>query len=462
MNEEKGKKLNIFNLIMLGVGGCIGTGIFLLLGYGIAYTGRSIVVVVGVGCFYMLLAYWYTVAMTSVFVLRGGDYSMKQLVFPPLMIGVQAYFTLIMGMCFSSYAVATMDYLCVLFPGLEPYSKLGAAIIVVLVFAASIKGSRFITLIENYITVILIIAMAVFIILGIPNVNFNDFFTNADGGFWLGGVGGFISAIAVMGWACQGTTTAIGMAAVTEKPKKNIPVSILITNVIITIIYVLMAYVAAGVVPYETIAGQNISVAAEAFLPTPLFLFFVVGGGICAVLSSMIGGVAYVRYPLLTAAEDGWYPNKFKNTTKDGYPYVIYIVIFIITLIPILTGLDLDTIVSLVMIPTMIINIYMNLQMIKIPNGYPDQWKKRSIHWPVWLWDTCSVIGAIFALVVAYNLFIDLSIGEAIGCVCIVAAIFGVSWLRLKQGAVSKEKLVKEKESILKLATKDDEELKNR
>ena len=39
--EEKGKKLGLWNIIGLGLGGAIGTGIFVLLGYGIAYTGRS-------------------------------------------------------------------------------------------------------------------------------------------------------------------------------------------------------------------------------------------------------------------------------------------------------------------------------------------------------------------------------------------------------------------------------------
>lgn len=38
------KKLNLFDLTSLGVGTIIGAGIFSMLGYGIAYTGRGIVV----------------------------------------------------------------------------------------------------------------------------------------------------------------------------------------------------------------------------------------------------------------------------------------------------------------------------------------------------------------------------------------------------------------------------------
>ena len=56
--EEKGKKLKTMNIVGLGLGGAIGTGIFLLLGFGIAYSGRSIILVCAAGCFFMLLAYW--------------------------------------------------------------------------------------------------------------------------------------------------------------------------------------------------------------------------------------------------------------------------------------------------------------------------------------------------------------------------------------------------------------------
>ena len=42
-----------------------------LLGFGIAYTGRSIVLVCVLGCFFMLLAYWYNLVMPSIFVLKG-------------------------------------------------------------------------------------------------------------------------------------------------------------------------------------------------------------------------------------------------------------------------------------------------------------------------------------------------------------------------------------------------------
>lgn len=101
--EEKGKKLGLWNIIGLGLGGAIGTGVFVLLGYGVAYTGRSISLVVTIGCFFMLLAYWYNLIMPSMFVLKGGDYSMKAMLFNPFMSGVSAWMILVNGLAISLY-----------------------------------------------------------------------------------------------------------------------------------------------------------------------------------------------------------------------------------------------------------------------------------------------------------------------------------------------------------------------
>lgn len=116
--EEKGKKLGLWNIIGLGLGGAIGTGIFVLLGYGIAYTGRSISLVVAIGCFFMLLAYWYNLAMPAMFVMKGGDYSMKAMLFNPFMSGVSAWMILVNGLAMSSYSVALAQYLAIAIPSL--------------------------------------------------------------------------------------------------------------------------------------------------------------------------------------------------------------------------------------------------------------------------------------------------------------------------------------------------------
>ena len=42
MNKESTKKIGLWNIVGLGVGGAVGSGIFVTLGSAIAKTGRSI------------------------------------------------------------------------------------------------------------------------------------------------------------------------------------------------------------------------------------------------------------------------------------------------------------------------------------------------------------------------------------------------------------------------------------
>ncbi|MBK0348755.1 APC family permease [Aerococcaceae bacterium zg-ZJ1578] len=451
MESKNGKKLSLWNLVGVGLGGAIGTGIFVLLGFGIAYTGRSIFAAVIVGCFFMLLAYWYQLAMTSLFVLDGGEYSMKTLLLSPIMTGVSAWMLVITNFAFASYAIAITNFLAVLWPQVNNYSAIVSFFIITLFFLTTIRGSRFITLLGNFITIVLIFTLALFIIYGVPQVNFANFFSHSfDGGFLRNGFGGFVSAVAVMGWACQGTTMGpISLAPVTINPKKTIPQSIIIITILLAIIYGGMAYVAAGVLPYDKIQGQNISVTAEAIFPRSLFLLFVVGGGIGAVASSVLGGLSSIRYPLIHVADDGWLPQVFKKQTKSGYPYLTYIFIYLISILPIVSGMSIDSAVSLVMIPTMLINIYMNLMCIILPRKFPEQWDNRSIKIPLSIYKAGCILGALAASVVAYNLFVNLTGKDMLLASVIILAMLGLSYLRIKQGAIDLQKLEDNKLAII-------------
>ena len=99
------KSLKLFDVFNLGFGGAVGSGIFVLMGLGIEYTGKSIVLAVGVGCLVMLLAYFYNVLLSSMFVFKGGDYSQKAICFGPVLTGVGAYITFINGFSIAMYSV---------------------------------------------------------------------------------------------------------------------------------------------------------------------------------------------------------------------------------------------------------------------------------------------------------------------------------------------------------------------
>lgn len=442
------KKLGAFDIYTLGVGGAIGSGIFVMMGSGIAYTGRSIVLAVSVGCLYMLLAYLFHPIMSSMFVLPGGDYDMKAMLLGPTMTGFSALNTVVGSLGMASYSIAFASYFTSVFTSLADYQPLISMILTVIFFAFSIRGTKALAVLTSIITVILLVSIVVFIAIGAPQVQ-PGYWSNADGGFWLDGFGGFIGAIAMMSFACQGSTMGpVSVMPVTKNARRVIPITILVITLTVGIAYGLMAYVAAGVLPLDQVAGQNLSVVAQAIFNPVLFAVFILGAACCAIMSSFSSGMTQIRYPLQAVANDGWLPSVFKKTTKSGYPYVVMGMYLIFSFIPLFTSLSVDTLISLVMIPSMFINAYMNISLIKLVKKYPAQWKNSVLHMPFPVFVCLCILGTLCALAVAYYLFIALDVFSMVFCAVILAVMIILSRVQLMRGAVKKEGLLAKREEI--------------
>lgn len=457
--EEKGKKLGLWNLVGYSLGMSVGTGIFIMMGFGIAHTGRSISLALIVGIIAMMLSSWAMVIMPTMFVFKGGPYGMQMMLFNPLFTGVNAWFTVMSGIAFSSMALSIASYVVVLFPQLEIYSRLIAMVILTLSFAVTIRGSRFLTIIQNLVTVILVIALATFIGFGVFHVDLGNYFSAAyDGGFFHNGPSGFIMAVAVMSSACMGQTASAGMSAVADKPKRNVPLSMILAAVIMAVVYALMGYVASGVLPYDQVANANISVTAEAIFNPGLYMFFVVGGGICAILSTLLASLGNIRYGMIQVSDTGWLPAVFKRQTKSGYPYVTYGLFYIICAVTLITDMNISDLVSLITIPQLVFRGYMCLACIALPRKYPEQWERRSLKIPLAFYNICSVLGALCTVAVIVNMFISMTVTGMIFAALFLIALFGLSALRLKQGAVTKEKLLAQRQAIAEAAIAADAE----
>lgn len=449
--QKNDKKLGLWNIVGLGVGGAVGSGIFVTLGDAMARTGRSILPITVICVFYMLLAYWYNYAMAGIFEVKGGDYSMKAMLLPPLLTGYGGWTNVIWAFGFTGYALALTDYLAVLWPFLNDHRTLASAIILTLFFLLTIRGNRIVTIFQNVATILLIGALGVFIVLGIPQVDPSIFFDMSyDGGFFQNGFAGVISAIAIMAWACQGTTMGpVGVISITEDSKKTVPRGILVTCIIVSIVYGLMSYVASGVLPYDQVAGQNISVAASTFLSGGLFSYFVIGGGVCAIISSFLSVLAMIRDPLANMLDDGWMPRSFDKKTGDGYPVYMFLMTYVVALVPILTGMSVSNAISMLMIPTMLINAYLNASCAKLPDLYPESFANRSFKMSAGTFKFLSILGSLAALVIAITLFTDLTRQDAIVAAGVIIIPLIFSAIALRTNSVDTGKLERNRQAVI-------------
>lgn len=455
--NDKKKKLGVAELMCYGIGNCIGSGIFVSMGSGIGYTGRSISLALIAACIVVLFAYAYKTLMAGMFVLPGGNYSQQALLQPPLLVGVSAISTIFTGLAFAMYAKSIVEYAATVFPGIVPYGKWIALAIITVFFLTTFLGGKFMGKFNLIMVAVLTVSLLVYVAVGLPQVDYATVnpFTK---GYFSGGPVGFIMAIAMMSFACQGATMPIAMTADANNPKRSLPKAILLASFVVMAVYVLIGIVSAGVLPVEHVAGQNLGVVAKEIFPYGIFVVFIIGGACFAIATSLYGAIASVQHPLMATIEDGWLPKFLGKKNKKGYPWVMMLILYIIAVVPIFVEIGLQDLISLMMIPVMVLNLINNILMFRLVKKYPVAWKNSFFHMPKWAFFITMALAILSDLLITVALFTTMKKGDQYLIIMMVAALFGYSFYRLKTGKVNLRDLELAKAEAEKAAMESAEE----
>ncbi len=456
--KEK-KKLGVLELSGYGIGNCIGSGIFVSMGAGIAFTGRSITLALVVACFVVLFAYAYHTLMAGMFVLPGGKYSQAALLQPPLLVGVSAISTVLTGLSFAMFALSIVEYAGTVFPSILQYDKWIAVAIITVFFLTTFLGGKFMAKFNLVMVGVLIISLIIYIVFGMPKVDFSTANPFSEG-YFEGGAFGFVSAVACMAFACQGATMPIAMTKDAKDPKRSLPKAIIVASVVVAVVYSLIGIVSSGILPIEQVANKNLGVVAEQIFPRPIFIIFVIGGACFAIATSLYGAIASIEHPLMRTVEDGWLPKALGKKTKKGYPYIMMIILYAIAIIPLFAGLGILEMISLMMTPIMILNLINNILMIPLVKKYPNAWKKSFFHMPKFAFYITIGLAVVCDLLICLALLINIMSNDdempiktvIIALIVMIAAIFGYSYYRIKAGKVNLHDLEVAKAEAEKLA----------
>lgn len=443
----KSKKLTKFNIFTMAYGSTVGSGIFLMIGIAIGDTGRSLPLALVLGAVYITFNMLFGYVISSFVPLKGGIYDHFAFVGLPVFTGVMGISTIFSAAILSGFASGIFDYLSAIFPGIAPYSKILSVILILFFFGISVRGLNTSAKVQNIFTLILIATLLIFGIVGITKVDFTTLLVEKD--FFLGGTKGFITAAALMAFTCAGgETVGFSLAEDTENPTKTIPKFTLIAVVAAVITYALMCIVAVGILPVDQVAGQPLTVVAEVIFSRPLFVLFVIGGAVFALLTSFIGVITSLRYPLESLADDGWLPKFFNKKTKSGYPYVLMIICTIFAILPTLFNISFDTVVTLTTLCTLPLYIYANAACIKLPKKYPTLWKNSIFHMPYPIYVCLMVLATLASVYYAYSYVADYDLHFLILIAVVIVVFYGLCWLRVKTGGVDSNAMVLNKKRV--------------
>ncbi|KXN67252.1 amino acid transporter [Conidiobolus coronatus NRRL 28638] len=406
IKQEKLKRnLTLWHLIALGIGSVIGTGIFVLPGIIAANNaGPGVVlsfILAAVASFFSALSYAELASMIPV---AGSSYTylyatMGEFVAwtiawvlvlefligaAAVSVGWSGYFIQLIGLIAknpelkSAWANAPIMWSEVdqKFLTTGGYFNFPAAIIVLLCTLILIKGTKESTTVTA-IGVVLKIAVILIIIFGtvdhVNPANWKPFIpSNPDGAYAHFGGAGIMKGASIAFFAYTGFESIANASQECINPQKNIPISLIATLGICTILYVGVCLVMVGVVPYQDLdVSYPVSVTIRATGRTWLEVIVILGavfGMITAIIASLISQ-SRIFY---TMALDGLLPKIFaKLHPSFSTPYINLIILGIFLFIA--SGvLPIDILAELSSLATLItfflVNIVVSILRYKKPN----------------------------------------------------------------------------------------------
>ncbi len=155
-------------------------------------------------------------------------------------------------------------------------------------------------------------------------------------------------------------------------PRRNIPIGILTSLAVATLVYTLVSFVTIGVIPYTALAGSETALtdAAQVFWPrlgVPLMGL----AGIVATLTSINSAMLSATREAFTLSRDQVWPRSFARLSQWRTPYMaILFVVLVSALVAIIGRVDFLSFISSA--GYMFVLIWTAFAMIQLRRKYPD------------------------------------------------------------------------------------------
>ncbi len=369
-DSEKGlkKTLTAPGLVALGIGAIIGAGLFSITGLAASLNaGPAITIsflIAAFGCVFAGLcyaefssmipvagsAYTYSFATMGEFIawIIGWDLVLEYAVGAAT---VSISWSRYLGKLLSSYGIHMSDaYMLSPFEG--GIINLPAVFIVMLMSLILIRGTKESAFINGIIVLLKVSVVLIFIAVGwqyIRPENYTPYIPENTGKFGEFGFSGIIRAAAIVFFAYIGFDAVSTAAQEAKNPKRDMPIGILLSLAICTILYILFAHVMTGVVNYQAFAGKDgiapVAVAVEAMGPvgangmiTPAYpwlnnaILLAILGGYSSVILVLLMGQSRVFFSM---SKDGLLPKvfsevheKFRTPAKNNLLFMLIVSLF--------------------------------------------------------------------------------------------------------------------------------------
>lgn len=367
MNQDKLKRtIGLPGALSVSINQIVGGGIVSLTGAAIAMTGGGVAWAYVTAVFTIIIITIPYAAIGAALPVAGAQYTYPARFLHPALGFITAWMGALTHVSLSLYGLSAGAYLHAINPWFNP---VWVAVSMVLIFyVANLMGAAISARVGVVMLVIMILGFLAFIIYGLSEVNWNIYPESLPNGFFK-----LLQAAALLTFATGGSTGVAELGREMKNPGRDIPLAMIGGTSVVGLLYVLIALPAAGVLPIPEVAEQPLSTVAEVFMPHGLWIFFIIGGAMMAVISTMNAQMLWGSKSLLAASDDGWLPKWLGAVNRRfGTPHVILSLLCVVGLVPALTAFDISAIGSAASALSQVIFMMVVLSSLRLRYIRPD------------------------------------------------------------------------------------------
>ena len=323
--------MRTMDLILLGVGSVIGSGILVLTGEASSKAGPSVIfsfLIAGLACGLTALCY---AELSSAIPSSGSVYTYSYMTLGEIVAHSMGWLLggsyIIAGAAiangWSSYFKNLLEGFgvkipreLISLPSEGGYGNLFAISVVLLIMIVLFKGTSSSKFVNNFMVVIKIAVIVLFVLVGVFYVKPDNWTNN----FAPQGLSGIMVGATTVFFAYLGFDTISTSAEETINPQKSLPRAIIITLLICTAFYIIVCLVLTGMVPYSQLGkGDALAYVLEAVGQDKIAGIISLGAVIGLLAGPLATMFASIRI-LFTMSRDGLLPKKLTELNKNGVP----------------------------------------------------------------------------------------------------------------------------------------------
>jgi APA family basic amino acid/polyamine antiporter len=379
------RSVGALDLTAFGIGAIIGTGIFVIIGEAIALSGPAIVisfVLAGVTCIFSALCY---AELASAIPVSGSAYTYAYATMGELLAWIIGWDLLLeYGVAVAAVAVGWGAYLTELLdsvfgitlsdsislpPGDGGDVNVPSALLVLAAAGVLIAGVRESARSNTVMVITKLAVLLFFIVVALTAFNGDHFSDFAPHGF-----DGIESAAALIFFAYIGFDAVSTTGEEARQPSRDLPIAIVGSLLIATVVYILVAIAAVGALPADELAGQDapLAVALSEGAGIGWGADIVTFGALVAISSvvlTMLYGETRIAFSM---SRDGLIPRQLARVWERTKTPALATFVFAIPIALIAALLPLSEIAELVNIGTLFAFLIVNLAVIWLRRTKPN------------------------------------------------------------------------------------------